>query len=199
MYSSENLVSYACVRSLLILFNIGFWLSGLSLIWIGAWLQTDFENYLKISENYSEHAPGILIIMGGIIIFVTSLTCSCFVKIRSSELVVNGGVLITLLFSLISLSVYINTYKDQVMNGINDGISKEINNYNFSRSTNNDNLIDFVQKNGCAYKLKNVINKHFTALGITTSAIALFPFFGAVLSFGLSLMYNKGGGYEMIV
>uniref|UniRef100_A0A1B0AH89 Tetraspanin n=1 Tax=Glossina pallidipes TaxID=7398 RepID=A0A1B0AH89_GLOPL len=241
MNSNEILMSYACVRSLLILFNIAFWLSGLSLIWIGVWLQTDFENYLKISENYSDQVHGILIIMGAVIIFVTSLACSCIVKIQSSMLAINGGILITMLFSLISLSVYIYTYKDQVMDGITDGISDEINNYNFSNSTNNDNrdnLLDIVQKNlqccgnerftdwpqdaipkscfknfkdytsvpdikniyetGCAYKLKNVISKNFTAIGVTTSTIALFPFFGAVLSFGLSLMYNKGG-YEMIV
>ncbi|KAI9578794.1 hypothetical protein GQX74_009368 [Glossina fuscipes] len=214
MNSNESLMSYLCLRSLLILFNIAFWLSGLSLIWIGVWLQTDFENYLIISANYSEQVYGILIVMGATIIFVTSLACSCIVKIQSM-LVING-----------------------VINGITDGISNEINNYNFSNSTNNDNLLDTVQKNlqccgnqsfidwpqdaipkscfknlklynsvpnitniyetGCAYKLKNVINKNFTAIGLTISIIALFPFFGAVLSFGLSLMCNKGG-YEMIV
>uniref|UniRef100_A0A1B0C2G3 Tetraspanin n=1 Tax=Glossina palpalis gambiensis TaxID=67801 RepID=A0A1B0C2G3_9MUSC len=237
MNSNESLMSYLCLRSLLILFNIAFWLSGLSLIWIGVWLQTDFENYLIISANYSEQVYGILIVMGATIIFVTSLACSCIVKIQSM-LVINGGILITMLFSLLSLSIYIYTYKNQLINGITDGISNEINNYNFSNSTNNDNLLDTVQKNlqccgnqsfidwpqdampkscfknlklynsvpnitniyetGCAYKLKNVINKNFTAIGLTISIIALFPFFGAVLSFGLSLMCNKGG-YERIV
>ncbi|KAM7351274.1 tetraspanin-6-like [Cochliomyia hominivorax] len=239
-YNNDRIISYPCVRALLMLFNIAFWVSGLSLIWIGIWMQTDFQKYLQINAAYSDQAPYVLLIMGAIIVFVSSLACSCIVKVQSSMLVVYGGFLITILFSLISLSIYVYTYKDELLVGVSSGICNQIAQYDHQPSTNSPNIMDFIQRNlqccgnesfldwpensvpascfrsqraldhktptdannvyeiGCLYKVRNLINTHFTTVGVTTSAIGLFPLFGSVLSIGLSMMYNKGG-YEIII
>ncbi|TMW45317.1 hypothetical protein DOY81_009604, partial [Sarcophaga bullata] len=123
-------------------------ISGLSLIWIGIWMQTDFLNYLQINTAYSDQAPYVLLIMGAIIVFVSSLACSCIVKVQSSMLVVYGGFLITMLFSLISLSVYVYAYKDELLAGVSSGISNQIQKYDDQHPTNSANsLMDFIQKN----------------------------------------------------
>ncbi|XP_037817407.1 tetraspanin-6-like [Lucilia sericata] len=239
-YNNDRYVSYPCVRALLMLFNIAFWISGLSLIWIGIWMQTDFQNYLQINSAYSDQAPYVLLIIGAVIVFVSSLACSCIVKVQSSMLVVYGGFLITMLFSLISLSVYVYTYKDELLDGVSSGISNQIENYDHQHPGNSANIMDFIQRNlqccgnesfldwpqnsipsscfrsqrmsvhktttdannvyeiGCQYKLRSLINNNFTTVGVATSAIALFPLFGSILSLGLSMMYNKGG-YEIII
>ncbi|TMW43258.1 hypothetical protein DOY81_011663 [Sarcophaga bullata] len=41
---------------------------------------------------------------------------------------------------------------------------------------------------GCSSKLRSIINNNFTTVGVATSAIALFPLFGSILSFGLSMI-----------
>ncbi|XP_075151550.1 tetraspanin-6-like [Haematobia irritans] len=242
MYSNDNghLVSYPCVRAILMLFNMAFWLSGLSLIWMGMWMQTDYQKYIKINASYSEIAPMVLIVIGAIIVFASSLACSCIVKVHSSMLVFYGGFLITALFSLISLSIYIHTYKCELLDGVSSGIAREMHDLNELRNTtgNHTNYMDFLQQNlhccgnesfldwpqssvpnscfhqrrmdptkvdasrvfevGCYYKLRSSINDNFTTIGVSTSLIALFPLFGSILSFGLSMMYGKGG-YEIII
>ncbi|XP_013109636.2 tetraspanin-6-like [Stomoxys calcitrans] len=241
MYTNDHghLVTYPCVRAILMLFNIAFWLSGLSLIWIGMWMQTDYLKYLRINASYSDIAPLVMIVAGAIILFASSLACSCIVKIHSSMLIFYGGFLITALFSLISLSIYVHTYKGELLDGVSSGISKEIQSYSGSKNaTGAEHLLDFVQQNlrccgnesfldwpdssvpnscfkqrrtdptkvevsrvfevGCYYKLRSSINDNFTTIGVSTSLIALFPLFGSILSFGLSMMYQKGG-YEIII
>lgn len=51
-------------------------------------MQTDFQKYLEINSAYSDQAPYVLLIIGAIIVFVSSLACSCIVKVQSSMLVV---------------------------------------------------------------------------------------------------------------
>ncbi|XP_061390515.1 tetraspanin-9-like [Musca vetustissima] len=124
---------------------MAFWLSGLSLIWIGVWLQTDYQGYLKINPSYSDIAPMVVIIIGAIIVFASSLACSCIVKIDSAMLVFYGGFLIMALFSLIALSIYVHTYKGELLEGVSDAIAKEMKSYNDERNTTAS--MDFIQKN----------------------------------------------------
>lgn len=51
-------------------------------------MQTDLQSYVKVSTEYSEVAPYILVIIGTIIIFVATLACTCIVKVKSSLLVI---------------------------------------------------------------------------------------------------------------
>ncbi|XP_073824521.1 tetraspanin-6-like [Musca autumnalis] len=238
IYTRDNsrFISYPCVRALLLLFNMAFWLAGLSLVWIGVWLQTDYQKYLDKNPSHSDIAPMIIIIAGAIILFASSLACSCIVKIDSAMLVFYGGFLIIALFSLISLSIYVHTYKGELLEGVSDTISKEIKSYSNEQNTTSN--MDFIQKNlrccgndsfldwpqhsvpnscyklhrleatkvdasrvfevGCFYKLRGSINDNFTTIGVSTSVIALFPLFGSILSFGLSMMHQKGD-YEIII
>lgn len=52
-----------------------------------------------------------------------------------------------MLFSLISLSIYVYTYKDELLNGVSNGICNEIEHYDHQHSKNTANIMDFIQKN----------------------------------------------------
>ena len=53
-----------------------------------------------------------------------------------------------MLFSLISLSVYVYAYKDELLAGISSGICNQIQKYDGQHPTNSANTImDFIQKN----------------------------------------------------
>lgn len=72
------------------------------------------------------------------------LCCIAFVSWGQQQY---GGFLITALFSLISLSIYIHSYKTELLAGVSDGISREIKNYNDERNATGGSLMDFLQKN----------------------------------------------------
>ncbi|XP_053959113.1 tetraspanin-6-like [Anastrepha ludens] len=141
--------SFYFIRGMLLLFNLLLWLVGLLIILTGIWLHTDFQNYLRISEGYSIYVPYILLVVGGVLVFVASLACSCIVKIDPTMLVIYGGFLIAAMFTLILLSIYIYAYKDNVIAGLPDGIETEVKNYNAYQKSDtrgiNATLIDFIQ------------------------------------------------------
>lgn len=62
-----------------------------------------------------------------------------------------GGFLISAMFSLILMSIYIYAYKDNVITALPEGIEREVNNYraykNDPFSRNNVLLIDYIQNN----------------------------------------------------
>lgn len=140
-------VTFPCVRAILFLFNIVLWLCGLSFVWAGIWMRTELENYFKLSTEYSTIAPGVLITIGLIIIFVSTLACTCIVKVQQTMLVIYGAFLTIILFTSITLSAYMFTYRDSLLSGFADGIQYDITHYNTPPANNNTKLIDFVQKN----------------------------------------------------
>ncbi|XP_017464792.1 PREDICTED: tetraspanin-6-like [Rhagoletis zephyria] len=143
--------SFNFIRGMLLLFNSLLWFIGLLIILTGIWMQTDFQNYIKISDGYSIYVPYILLAVGGILVFVASLACSCIVKVDPTMLVIYGGFLIAAMFTLILLSIYVYAYKDNVIAGLSDGIGSEVKNYksyiNDHSQRNNGSLIDYIQNN----------------------------------------------------
>lgn len=138
-------VTFPCVRALLFLFNIVLWICGFSLVWAGVWMRHELSNYFKISTEYSTVAPTVLVTIGTIIILVSTLACACIVKVQQTLLVIYGAFLIMILFTVITLSAYMYTYRDRLTSGLAEGIEYDIVNYN-TPSSNNTKLIDFVQK-----------------------------------------------------
>ncbi|XP_055838299.1 tetraspanin-6-like [Episyrphus balteatus] len=146
MAINDSYVTFPCVRAMLFLFNIVLWLCGLSIVWAGVWLRTDLQDYLKISTEYSTVAPMVLVTIGTIIIFVATLACTCIVRVQQTMLVIYGAFLIMILFTVITLSAYMYTYKDNLVSGLAEGIEYDISHYN-TPSSNNTKLIDYVQTN----------------------------------------------------
>ncbi|XP_054082872.1 tetraspanin-6 isoform X2 [Zeugodacus cucurbitae] len=148
---TDIMLSFNFIRGMLLLFNLLLWFAGLLIILTGIWLQTDFQNYLKISGGYSIYVPYLLLIVGGILVFAASLACSCTVKVDPAMLVIYGGFLIAAMFTLILMSIYIYAYKDNVITALPAGIEREVNNYGASKDdvfrVNNVTLIDYVQNN----------------------------------------------------
>ncbi|XP_055917332.1 tetraspanin-6-like [Eupeodes corollae] len=142
----DTYVTFPCVRALLFLFNIVFWFCGLAIVWAGIWLHTDLQNYLKISPEYSTAPPMVLVTIGTIIILVATLACTCIVKVQQTLLVIYGGFLIVILFTVITVSAYIYTYKDNVIGGLAEGIQFDIDYYGIP-GANKTKLIDYIQKN----------------------------------------------------
>ncbi|XP_004521527.2 tetraspanin-6-like [Ceratitis capitata] len=148
---SDIMFSFNFIRGILLLFNLLLWFAGLLIVLTGIWLQTDFENYLKISGGYSIYVPYLLLVAGGVLVFAASLACSCIVKVDPTMLVVYGGFLIGAMFTLILMSIYIYGYKDNVITGLQVGIERELKNYDSYKSIitrgSNTTLIDYVQNN----------------------------------------------------
>ncbi|XP_050319598.1 tetraspanin-6-like [Bactrocera neohumeralis] len=148
---TDIMLSFNFIRGMLLLFNLLLWFAGLLIILTGIWLQTDFQNYLKISGGYSIYVPYLLLIVGGILVFAASLACSCIVKVDPTMLVIYGGFLIAAMFTLILMSIYIYTYKDSVITGLPAGIEREVNSYSAYKNdpflANNATLIDYIQNN----------------------------------------------------
>ncbi|KOB71712.1 Tetraspanin [Operophtera brumata] len=76
----KNVAVIACLKTLLFIFNIVFWLTGLFLLLVGLWAELDLYKYLELSPEFSGTAPHVLIGIAGLIILISSIAFSCIIK-----------------------------------------------------------------------------------------------------------------------
>ncbi|XP_055379318.1 tetraspanin-6-like [Condylostylus longicornis] len=124
-----------CAKALLLLFNVIFWFSGLSIIWIGIWMQTDLQQFFKISIAYSRLVPYILVITGILILLTATLACTCIVKGNPPLLLMYAGLLVAILFIELALAASMYSYKDRLGKGFEEGLRYDIENYRLSKES----------------------------------------------------------------
>ncbi len=76
----QTLALLGTLRTLLFLFNVVFWASGLALLAVSAWIALKLHRYLELD---TEIASGLPVFFGGLgiaIVLLASLACQCSLK-----------------------------------------------------------------------------------------------------------------------
>ncbi|CRL01350.1 CLUMA_CG014467, isoform A [Clunio marinus] len=117
------------IKSMLVGFNIAFWVSGLALLCSGIWVQIGLHRYMELSTDYTNTFQIVLVGLGLIILFVGTLACCCTVKAQSSLLYLYAGFLTIILMIELAIAAGLYTYKDHLADGLQQGLNQSIRNY----------------------------------------------------------------------
>uniref|UniRef100_U5EVC2 Tetraspanin n=1 Tax=Corethrella appendiculata TaxID=1370023 RepID=U5EVC2_9DIPT len=125
----QTVAAMACMKSLLMIFNLAFWASGLAILCAGIWMQVELHRYLELSADFSNAAPYVLVGTGALILFIGTMACCCTVKGQSALLYMYGGFLTVVLILELAIAASIYAYKDRLADGFDRGLNQSLHNY----------------------------------------------------------------------
>ncbi|GAB0095982.1 Tetraspanin [Sergentomyia squamirostris] len=125
----QTVVTMACMKSLLMIFNLAFWASGLAILCAGIWMQVDLHKYLELNVDFSSSGPYVFVGTGALILLISSLACCCTVKGQPSLLYLYGAFLAVVFVIELSLASSIYAYKDNLTEGFDKGLNQSMTRY----------------------------------------------------------------------
>lgn len=133
-----------CVKYLIFLFNLLFWICGIALIGLGIYVQIYLNKSLAMKSASASGAPIVLIAVGVIIFFISFFGC-CGAAKENYCMVTTFAVLLVLIF-LIEIAAAIAGYvfRNKVQDVYRDAFKDNMSKYNSSTSAKQD--IDETQK-----------------------------------------------------
>jgi len=126
----QTVAAMACMKTLLMLFNFVFWLTGIAILAVGIWMVVELYKYMELSTEFSATAPYVLIATGALIILVGSLACCCTVKGHPVLLYTYGAFLMVIFLLEISAGVSIYVYREKLLDGFGKGLNQSLASYN---------------------------------------------------------------------
>ncbi|XP_041353167.1 tetraspanin-7-like [Gigantopelta aegis] len=118
-----------CMKTLLMVFNFIFWVTGIVILSIGIWTKVDLYKYLELSSIYQPEAPYVLIGVGAVIVVIGSLGCCCTVKGNSFFLYLYCGFLALVFIVELSAGIALLVYKNKLEKGFREGLNSGIDKY----------------------------------------------------------------------
>jgi tetraspanin-7 len=125
----QTVAAMACMKTLLMLFNFVFWLTGIAILAVGIWMVVELYKYMELSTEFSASAPYVLIGTGALIILVGSLACCCTVKGQPVLLYIYGAFLMVIFLLEISAGISIYAYRDKLLDGFGKGLNQSLASY----------------------------------------------------------------------
>ncbi|XP_063808731.1 CD63 antigen [Pseudophryne corroboree] len=197
-----------CVKYLVFIFNLLFWICGIALIALGIYVQVTLNSSVII-KNAASAAPAIVLIAVGVVIFFISFFGCCGAAKENYCMVTTFAVLLSLVF-LVEIAAAIAGYvfRDKIQGAFQDAITDGMSKYNTNNSSREQ--IDGLQRDfhccGAAnatdwskydpYKAGNVVPdsccKNFTlGCGKNTSSTNIYTS-GCATSIETTLKKNVG-------
>ncbi|KAJ3654431.1 hypothetical protein Zmor_013620 [Zophobas morio] len=141
----QTVAAMACMKSLLMIFNFVFWISGIAILAIGIWMEVELYKYMEMSTEFSGTAPYVLIGTGSLIILIGSLACCCTVKGQPVLLYVYGAFLAIVFVLELGAGISIFAYRTKLTEGFDKGLTQSMIDYrNNSKDLAND--FDLIQQ-----------------------------------------------------
>lgn len=135
------------MKTLLMVFNFVFWITGITILAIGIWTKVQLYIYMELSSLYYKEVPYVLIGVGAVIVLVGSLGCCCTVKGNSFLLYVYSVFLVVVFVIELSSGITGFIFKTKLENGFQDGLHSALKHYGDKEYAMTNNAIDGLQKN----------------------------------------------------
>lgn len=119
----------ACMKTLMMVFNFIFWVTGIAILAIGIWTKVDLYKYMELSSIYYKESPFILIGVGIVIVIVGSLGCCCTVKGNTILLYMYSGFLVIVFVIMLATGAAGFVYKGKLEGGFKEGLENALNQY----------------------------------------------------------------------
>ncbi|XP_049951543.1 tetraspanin-7-like [Schistocerca serialis cubense] len=125
----QTVAAMACMKTLLMLFNFLFWLTGIAILAAGIWLEVELYKYMELSTEFSRSAPYVLLGAGALIVLVGSLACCCTVKGQPALLYIYGAFLLVIFILEVGAAVSIYAYRGHLQAGFDRGLTQALHSY----------------------------------------------------------------------
>lgn len=123
-----------CVKYLLFVFNLLFFVSGLGLVIVGALAQAKVGAFGKLSDNATTGAPVLLIVVGSIILVVAFFGCFGSIKENRCMLGTFTALLVIILLVEIAAGIAAFVFKDKIKGYFSKDLADLYNKYPGSAS-----------------------------------------------------------------
>ncbi|GFR73443.1 tetraspanin [Elysia marginata] len=135
-----------CMKTLMMVFNFIFWVTGVVILAIGIYTKVDMYQYLELSSIYQPEAPYVLIGVGAVIVLVGSIGCCCTLKGHSVLLYAFSGFLFIVFIVELSAGITLMVYRGKLEKGFMEGLSKALEKYGMEGEEEITHAVDDMQK-----------------------------------------------------
>ncbi|XP_033760029.1 tetraspanin-7-like [Pecten maximus] len=118
-----------CMKTLLMVFNFLFWITGIVILALGIWTKVDLYKYMELSSIYYRESPYVLIGVGAVIVLVGSLGCCCTIKGNSILLYMYAVFLVVVFIVELSAGAAGFVYQSKLESGFKEGLEKALHKY----------------------------------------------------------------------
>lgn len=125
----QTVAGMACMKTLLMVFNFVFWVSGIVLLACGIWMQVELYKYFVLSGEFPVTGPYVLIGTGALIVMVGSFACCCTIKGQPALLYMYGAFLALIFVIELGAGVSIFAYRSKLTESFNEGLNSSMVDY----------------------------------------------------------------------
>uniref|UniRef100_A0A2L2YQI9 Tetraspanin n=1 Tax=Parasteatoda tepidariorum TaxID=114398 RepID=A0A2L2YQI9_PARTP len=140
----QTVAAVTCMKLLLLLFNVIFWVAGIILLAFGLWMKLSLHYLLDLSDDYNDAVPYIFIGTGALIVVVGLFACCCTVKGQPILLYVLAIFLSLVFICEVAAGIAGYVYRNKLQNGFETGLNNSITHYGNGRIRDRD--VDMLQK-----------------------------------------------------
>lgn len=125
----QTVAAVTFMKTLLMVFNFAFWLSGIAILAVGIWMEVELYKYMELTTNYYSAAPYILIGTGSGIIMIGSLACCCTAKGQPVLLYLYSAFLMIVFVVELGAGISGYAYRGKLKTGFEKGLNESLNVY----------------------------------------------------------------------
>ncbi|GFR15413.1 tetraspanin-7 [Trichonephila clavata] len=140
----QTVAAVTCMKLLLLIFNVIFWVAGVVLLFVGLWMKISLHYLFELSDEYNEIIPYVFIGTGALILIVGFFACCCTVKGQPALLYILAVFLSIVFVCELTAGVSAYLYRGKIQDGFKSGLNNSITLYGNGRMRDRD--IDMVQK-----------------------------------------------------
>ncbi|KAM9325494.1 tetraspanin-6 [Gastrophryne carolinensis] len=135
-----------CLKTVLLLFTLIFWITGVILLTVGVWGKVGLEVYFSLLSENATNVPYVLIGTGAVIILLG--TFGCFATCRASTWMLKLYAMFLSLIFLVELIAAIVglVFRHEIRSSFENGYMEALNRYN-STGDESSNAVDTIQRN----------------------------------------------------
>ncbi|XP_042866096.1 tetraspanin-7-like [Penaeus japonicus] len=125
----QTRAAVACMKTLLMIFNVIFWLSGALMLAAGIVVKVEVYKYVEVSAEFSATAPYVLVATGGFMLLLGILACCCTAKGQPVLLYIYAAFLLVIFVIMIGAGVSTWAYRKHLKNSYEDGLTRAFTEY----------------------------------------------------------------------
>lgn len=152
-----------CMKTLMMVFNFIFWVTGVVILAIGIYTKVDMYQYLELSSIYQPEAPYVLIGVGAVIVLVGSIGCCCTLKGHSVLLYAFSAFLFIVFIVELSAGITLMIYRGKLEKGFKEGLTKALEKYGMEGEEEITHAVDDMQKKLVCCGIANYTDWYKTA------------------------------------
>lgn len=125
----QTVAAVTCMKTLLMVFNVIFWFTGIGILAAGIWMKVDLYKYMNLTTNDTSAIAYVLIGTGVVIILIGMLACCCTAKGVPVLLYLYSAFLMVVFVVELSAGISGYAYRTKLGAGFQEGLNKSLMNY----------------------------------------------------------------------